>query len=219
MAAYELVLILIQAVLVLSTSRSHLTIRLYDPLQQLYIQDLQIEEKFETIIAKGVCQGPGNTMTFRLSPGDGGTDLLDENSAMTIQEEGAHSCIYTGPAVSCKYQHYCTTDNTCNITINSACPAFGSKSGFEMTESIDITIDGQDKELHFVHCIAVCQADVKPGSNKSQPKGLSELAIGFIVAGAMVGAALIVIGIIVWKIRQYKPPSEDHKQHHIDYAT
>lgn len=87
-----------------------------------------------------------------------------------------------------------------------------------MTESIDVTIDGRNKELVIVHCIAVCQADVSAGSAKSESNGLSELAIGFIVAGAMVAAALIVGAVIIWKIRQNRLPSEEHKPHHIDYV-
>lgn len=139
---------------------------------------------------------------------------------MTVKTEGAHSCMYATPRdrVSCKEENYCTRGNICNLTITAVCPAIKSKSSWLNTEAIDLTIGGHDGEVFLSGCITVCQSK-SDDEIPQESKGLSELGIGFIVAGVIVGAALLVGGVIVWRIKQNRLPDEgEHKKHHIDYV-
>ncbi|XP_059173684.1 uncharacterized protein LOC131954163 [Physella acuta] len=222
MALIDLVLLIGQAVLVTSFPRPHLTIHLASPasVSPPESRDIRIEDKWENTISRGICRAPGNKITFRLSPGDSATDLMDESVALTSRSVGAQQCTPTTlpDPVSCKNGKFCSQGNNCTITIISVCPGFESKSSWDMTEAIDVTIGLVNGDVVLSSCFAVCQSTAD-AVLPSQGRGLPEAAVGVIVAGVIVLAAVIVgVAILCITRRSGIVNRTNEKLHYMEYA-
>ncbi|XP_059173660.1 uncharacterized protein LOC131954146 [Physella acuta] len=206
--------------LVESQIRSHLTFHLVTLDQGSVVQseDVSLESNMEYTQSREICKSPGNVFTYRISPGNGGTDLMDDTESMTSDTKGALSCLYpttlTNNTVTCKFAKFCTEKNNCTAALLNVCPETEEHSSWEMTQAMDITIQEVGERIVVTRCFAVCQNADRIGGNygdKDAP-GLSDLAIGFIVAGVIVLAFVIVGASICWRIVIYKNFGEEKKK-------
>ncbi|XP_059172087.1 uncharacterized protein LOC131953074 [Physella acuta] len=187
-----------------------------------YTHDVKIETVLEYQLWDHLCKTPGNPFAVRIGPDMGSTDIINEDNALHNGSEGAKYCLISPVLnpVKCDHENYCTSGNVCQVTLKSICPKKGKISRWANTERVDVTLDIVDGELKVVTCYGKCVTDQDDDTEEDEAHGISYLAVGFIVAGVIVAASLMVIGAVVWKIRSTRrlDPDKPHHQHHIEYA-
>lgn len=186
-------------------------------------QDVHMEEELDHLLYGLMCKSAGNRFTVRISPSASSTDVIDESTGLNNASDGAKNCMFPGPAnpVKCDKENFCTMGNNCVASIMAVCPRHGTVSRWLMTQIVDVTLDAVEGEIVVVRCYTRCESDEKDEfHDHTDENGLSYLEIGFIIAGVFAGASLLVIGLVVWKIRdtKYLEHPDRHKHIHIHYV-
>ncbi|XP_059172075.1 uncharacterized protein LOC131953067 [Physella acuta] len=184
--------------------------------------DVHMEEELDTLLYGLMCKSSGNSFTVRISLSLSSTDLIDEQLGLKNSSKGAKFCMFSKEhnPVKCSYPSFCTVGNNCVATLKSVCPKRGSISRWLNTEMVDVKIDQVGGEIKVVSCYARCEPAEEEMELDVNPKqSVSYLAMGFIVAGVILAASLLVIGVVVWKIKNTKLlDPERQKNHHVEFV-
>ncbi|XP_055860449.1 uncharacterized protein LOC129921761 [Biomphalaria glabrata] len=187
--------------------------------------DVELHDMYGHLFFTMICKSPDNEVTVRINPQSGSIDLIDENRGLSNSSAGAKSCLSANvkSPVKCRDSSFCSNDNDCVATLSSACPSLGAASTWQMTQYFDVTVtQAYDGSLAVLRCYAFCHSYVAVTAGSGDDQAISDLAVGFIVAGVILFAALLIISVVAWKIRSthhLQAESEGHqKNHHIEYA-
>ncbi|KAH9490758.1 hypothetical protein Btru_051182 [Bulinus truncatus] len=211
----------VQWVNVAGQSSSDLTIRIKDPTTK-QISDTRVPLNLGHVLFLSLCKSQGNPVTLRINPLEGTADIMDEDQGLTNQTKGVTSCRFddSDSHVTCTNSpHFCELNNVCVAEIASSC----SPAKIRNMHYVDVTMTTEGSHLMLDKCLALCEEEgFQDGDSFSSAasQGLSDLALGLIVAGIVLFASLLVIGAVVWKIRDSRLIREHHhKTHHIHYVT
>ncbi|XP_055860154.1 uncharacterized protein LOC106069880 [Biomphalaria glabrata] len=196
-------------------SSQDLTIRIVKENTKDYL-DTKLKDAEGHILYLSLCRGSGNQAIVRINPSGGTSEIMDESGGLTKDTKGVTSCMFDSPSnVSCKEgNHFCELNNNCVAEIKSSC----SPSNMRTMHYVDVTLSSAEGLLIVDNCLVLCEAEgYKEVDALSEGNGISDLAVGLIIAGVILVASLLVIGAVIWKIRDSKLLRKHHV-HHIHYV-
>ncbi|KAH9490757.1 hypothetical protein Btru_051180 [Bulinus truncatus] len=225
MWAVPLVIITVWFDIGLGHSRPDLIIRIVNSNGETL--DTHVPLLMERMLYRSLCRAEGNHALLRLNPVDGTADVMDEMQGMTNETDRVTSCLFedSDRHVSCvDSPHYCQLNNECVVEIKSSC----SPTNMKTMHYIDVTMATEEKHLQIMGCLAFCEdesflggaAGEDPSSSGGDGRGITSLTLGLIVAGVILVASVLVVGAVVWKIRDSRLMRDQHKDklHHIEYV-
>ncbi|CAL1528538.1 unnamed protein product [Lymnaea stagnalis] len=166
--------------------------------------DVGIEQQMDHQFFKSMCRSIGNEVTLRVSLVDGSIHFLDENSGLSNLTDGAMSCLPVGVSnpIKCTESSFCNQESDCTATLVSVCPKHGASTTWMMTQNVDVTLSVVGDDLVISRCYAMCENSYQQHVQGDEDEsGISNLALGLIIAGVILGAFLLVIGVIFWKFK------------------
>ncbi|XP_059173664.1 uncharacterized protein LOC131954150 [Physella acuta] len=169
-----------------------------------------------------MCRGvPGDSFIVRIDPNSGKTEIVDNSIGISNRTKGVESCMPPSPPVTCTSKHFCAIGSFCTVNIMIGCADEVGPTRWEKIPEVEVTLADFQGHLTLEKCFVMCldTGFIEEGLDRHH-QGLSYMAIGFIVAGVIVLASLLVIGCVVWKIRDVRRIERPRRlsQHHIHYV-
>ncbi|KAK6970922.1 hypothetical protein BgiMline_026618 [Biomphalaria glabrata] len=199
-------------------TNSGLTIRILSTVNKEKL-DTTLSSVYANMLFRSLCRAPGNKAIVRFNPVDGTADVMDESQGLDNETLRVTSCMFEemDSHVTCSdTPHFCQLNNDCIAEIKSSC----SPHNLRTMHYVDVTVSTVDMHLVVEDCMVLCEEE---GYREVDPyrggNGISDWAVGLIIAGVILGASLLVVGAVIWKIRDSKIVRENHhKNHHINYV-
>ncbi|CAL1528535.1 unnamed protein product [Lymnaea stagnalis] len=168
------------------------------------------------------CHGSaGDSFVIRIDPNSGNMEIIDNTVGFSNRTKFIDSCMPASNPVQCTTTHVCTTGSNCVVNLAVDCAQTQGPKKWEKIPQIEVSLVDRHGELAMENCFVMCldSGFAEEGLDLGH-QGLSYLAIGFIVAGTVLAGSLLVIGFVVWKIkdmRRFERPQRN-SQHHIHYV-
>ncbi|KAK6970927.1 hypothetical protein BgiMline_026623, partial [Biomphalaria glabrata] len=183
-------------------------------------KDLSVIPIISRTIYSIFCYGAvGDRFVLRMDPNTAHMEIVDRSIRFNNSTQGIDSCMPTFKPVQCTTTHFCSPSNNCVVNLAIDCGLVHGSDRWERTPQIEATLQNIHGELVLRDCFVMClDSGYVEEVKDSGPQGLSYTAIGLIVSGIVIVAAMFVAGCVIWKLRVIRKINRQPHHHHMHFA-